>query len=452
MRAFVLVWIGQFISLMGTAMTQFGLTIWAYQLTGQATALALVGFFNFAPTVIFSPIAGALVDRWNRKLVMMLSDLGAGAATIFIFIMYASGNLQMWHLYVAGFVTGVFQSFQFPAYSASISLMLKKEDYARAGGMMMLAEAAPAIVAPVLAGFLLGTIDLSGIILIDIITFIVALAALFVVYIPQPPATEAGRQGKGSLLAESAFGFRYIFARPSLLGLQMVFFSVNLIASFTNVLVAPMVLARTNQDETLLGFVVSAIGVGGVIGAAILSAWGGPKRRVHGVLIGNALGSLLGIVLMGVGNSIFIWVTAAFFFSFFIPFINGSNQAIWQAKVAPDVQGRVFAARRLIAQITVPVALLLTGPLADQVFEPAMREGGVWTSAFSWLVGTGPGAGMALMFILFGLIGVMVGFGGYLFPAIRNAEDLLPDHKMDAMPAPANAADTTGEPAPQQAG
>ncbi|MFN8373388.1 MAG: MFS transporter [Anaerolineae bacterium] len=445
MRAFTLVWIGQFVSILGTAMTQFGLTIWAYQITGQATALALVGFFNFAPTIILSPIAGALVDRWNRKLVMMLSDLGAGIATIFVVIMYATNNLQMWHLYVAGAFTGAFQAFQFPAYSASISLMLRKEDYARASGMMMLAESAPNIIAPVTASFLLAAVGLSGIMVIDIVTFVFALITVFIVFIPQPPVTEAGRKAQGNLLQESIFGFRYILARPSLLGLQLVFFSINLVASFTNVLVAPMILARTNQDATTLGLVQSVFGIGGVIGAVLLSVWGGPKRRVHGVLLGMIASSLLGQTLMGLGNGLIFWLPAAFFFMFFIPVINGSNQAIWQAKVAPDVQGRVFSARRLIAQITVPVALILTGPLADRVFEPAMMPGGALASIFGGVIGTGPGAGMALMFVLFGALGVVVGLGGYLFPAIRDAEDLLPDHHADAQQAP----QPVGEPAQQ---
>jgi MFS transporter, DHA3 family, macrolide efflux protein len=447
MRAFTLVWIGQFVSLMGTAMTQFGLTIWAYQMTGEATALALVGFFNFAPTVILSPIAGALVDRWNRKLVMMLSDLGAGVATIFIFIMYSTGNLQMWHLYVAGVVTGAFQAFQFPAYSASISLMLKKEDYARASGMMMLAESAPNIVAPVLAGFLLVVIGLSGIMIIDIVTFIFALFLLYLVFIPQPPVTEEGKKGQGSLLKESLFGFSYIFARPSLLGLQLVFFSINFIGSIGGVLIAPMILARTGQDEVIYGLTQSAFGVGGVIGAIVLSVWGGPKRRVHGVLLGMVASSLLGQMLMGLGNGLVFWLPAAFFTMFFIPVINGSNQAIWQAKVAPDVQGRVFSVRRLIAQITAPAAMLISGPLADRVFEPAMMPGGTLASTFGSVIGTGPGAGMALMFVIFGALGVLVGLAGYLFPAVRNAEDLLPDHNADAMrPVP----EATNEPAAPQ--
>lgn len=429
MPAFTTVWVGQLISLLGSGMTWFALTIWAWEITGQATTLALVGFFAFGPTVLLSPVAGALVDRWNRKLVMMLSDLAAGLSTVVVLILFATDHLEIWHLYVTGAFAGAFQAFQFPAYSAAVTMMLPKEQYTRASGMLSLAGSASGVLAPIMAGVLLGQIGVAGIMIIDIFTFVVAIAALLVVYIPQPAVTEAGREGRGSLWKESGYGFRYIFKRPSLLGLQLVFFGINLIASFSFTVLSPMILARTGNDEIVLGTVRSAMGLGGVVGGLLLSTWGGPKRRVHGVLLGMALSSLLGSLVLGVGDRVLIWAMGAFFAFFFIPIINGSNQAIWQAKVAPDVQGRVFAVRRLIAQITAPLGMLLAGPLADHVFEPAMMQGGSLASSFRGLVGTGPGAGMALMFILTGFLGVMVGLGGYLFPAVRDVEEILPDHQ-----------------------
>jgi hypothetical protein len=190
----------------------------------------------------------------------------------------------------------------------------------------------------------------------------------------------------------------------------------------------------------MLGGVQSVLGIGGVVGGLLLSVWGGPKRRVHGVLLGMTLSSLLGELVLGLGNGPLVWGIGAFFSSFFIPVINGSNQAIWQAKVAPDVQGRVFSARRLIAQLSWPIATLLAGPMADFVFEPAMAAGGALGGAFGGLVGTGAGSGMSLMFVTTGLMGVVVGLGGYAIPAIRNAEDILPDHDAALEPMPAAAA------------
>jgi hypothetical protein len=196
-----------------------------------------------------------------------------------------------------------------------------------------------------------------------------------------------------------------------------------------------MILARTGSDPATLGLVNSLGAVGGFIGGLAMSAWGGPKRRVHGVLAGWVLSSLLGTVLMGLGRGMLVWATAAFLGSFIAPIINGSNQAIWQSKVPPDLQGRVFSIRRLIAWFISPLAMLLAGPLADRVLEPAMLSGGSLTHTFGSLVGAGPGAGMALLFIFCGFAAAGVGLAGYAYPNVRLAEDRMPDHDQ-LQPAP----------------
>lgn len=431
MRGFTIVWIGQLISLLGTGMTRFALTIWAWQVTGEATALALVGFFTFAPTVLMSPVAGALVDRWNRKLVMMLSDLAAGVSTAVVLILHAGGVLEIWHLYLMGAFTGVFQAFQFPAYSAAVTLMISKEQYGRANGMIGLAGSASNIIAPILAGILIGTIGITGIMTFDVFTFIVAILALLLVHIPQPLPSKEGREVKTSLWRDSLYGFKYIYERPSLLGLLLVFLAVNLTLSISFTLLAPMILTRTSNNSMVLGAVQSAFGVGGVVGGLIMSAWGGPRRRINGVLIGMALQFVFGQTLMGLGRGPYVWAAAAFSTLFLLPIVNGCSQAIWQAKVPPAVQGRVFATRRLIAQISNPVGTVLAGPLADYVFGPAMMPGGILTPVFGWLVGAGTGAGMSLMFVMTGALGTIVSIGAYAFRTIRNVEDILPDHDAD---------------------
>ncbi len=428
MRAFTLLAVGQAISLIGSGMTQFAVIIWAWEITGQATSLALAGFFGFAPVVLISPLAGALVDRWNRKLVMMLSDLAAGLATIALLLLYLFDALRIEHIYILAAFVGVFQAFQWPAFSAAISLMLPKEQYARANGMLELARAGSGILAPLLAGAVIGFAGIPWVFALDIFTFTFAIGALLAIHVPQPRQSQAGSRGRGSLWKESLYGFRYIWERRSLFWLQMVFFFINLTATFGYTVMAAMILARTHDDTVTLGAVQSAGALGGVAGGLLMSVWGGPKRRIHGVLLGMAASSLCGTLLMGLGRSLPLWAVAAFLGSLFIPVLNGSNQAIWQAKVAPDVQGRVFAVRRLIAQITAPLAMLLAGPLADYVFEPAMAADGALSQGFSWLVGSGPGAGMGLMFVISGLMGVLVGLGGYVFPLIRDVEALLPDH------------------------
>jgi MFS transporter, DHA3 family, macrolide efflux protein len=431
MLGFSIVWFGQVISLLGSSMTGFALTFWAWKITGTATALALVGFFSFAPSIIVSPLAGALVDRWDRKLVMMVSDLAAGISTIVVFILYHYGLLEIWHLYITGAFASVFQAFQWPAYSAAISTMLPKKHYARASGMISMAESGANIVAPALAGFLLITIGIAGVLIIDIVTFIIAVSSIAFIFIPRPKVSEVGAASKGSLFKESGFGFRYIASRPSLLGLQLMFFITNFMGGFQFTLMAPMVLARTVGSATAFGAIQSAMGIGGLLGGLLLSVWGGPKRRVHGVLVGMMLCNFFSGVVMGMGQTAWVWAFAAFMTMFFMPVLNGSNQAIWQAKVPPDIQGRVFAVRRLIAQVSSPVAVLLVGPLADKLFEPRLMAGGSWAGTFGALVGTGPGAGMAMLMVISGTIGIVGGLSGYLFPAIRNAETLIPDHSED---------------------
>jgi len=428
MWAFTIIWIGQMISLLGSAMTAFALTLWAWLITGEATALALVAFFSFVPTLLVSPFAGALVDRWNRKFVMMLSDLAAVLSTVVVLLLFSAGNLQIWHLYVTGAFAGAFGAFQFPAYSAAVTTMVSKEQYGRASGMLSTAQFASNIFAPLLAAILLGVIGIAGILTIDVLTFLVAIGALLLPHIPQPKVSEEGRRGRGSLWKESFYGFHYILDRPSLLGLLLIFFGVNLVATFAFTVLSPMVLARTGNDQMALGIVQSAIGVGGVAGSIVLSIWGGPRRKIHGVLIGLTL-AMLGILLVGLGRDAYIWASAAFFAMFFIPIIQGSSQAIWQVKVAPDVQGRVFASRAFIATMSRPVALLAVGPLVDQIFEPAMMPWGGLAPKLGWLVGTGPGAGMSLMFIIAGALGMIVGLIGYAFRNVRDVEGILPDYK-----------------------
>src|SRR5829696_3194765 len=432
MLGFSLVWLGQIISVLATNMSGFALTIFVFQKTGSATSLGLMQVFFITPFLIISPIAGVWVDRYDRKTMMMVSDLTAGVATIAILILQALGMLEIWHLYAAAIFQGIGNAFQWPAYSAAISTMIPKEQYGRANGMMSLIEMGPGILAPMLAGALLPLIQLTGILTIDVVTFILAILILLAVHIPQPKRTEEGAQAQGNILQEAAFGFRYIFARPSLLGLQLVFFFGNLCAGIAYTVLAPMVLLRTGNNSANLGVVLSAGAIGGVAGGVLMSAWGGFKNRVHGVLAGWIVCSIF-LAVIGIGTTIPVWIVASALSTFFAPLINGSNQAIWQAKVAPDLQGRVFSARRLIAWMTNPISPIIAGTLADYVLEPAMRTQSGLASAFGWLIPPGPGAGMALLVFFGGLGGILAGLAGYFVHAIRHAEDILPDH--DTMPA-----------------
>jgi hypothetical protein len=442
MVAFTVVWLGQMISVIATNMTQFALTIWIFEKTSSATALGLQQVFFITPFLIISPFAGAMVDRYNRKMMMMVSDIGAGVATFVVMALQLAGALQIWHLYVAAAATGIFQAFQWPAYSAAISTMVPKEQYGRVNGMMSLVDAGPGVLAPLFAGALLPLIGLGGIMVIDVVTFVFAVIALALVIVPQPVQSAEHRRAQSNILKESVFGFKYIFSRPSLLGLQLVFLFGNLLAGIEMILKAPMILARTQNSEAIFGIVQSVGAVGAVAGGIVMSAWGGPKRRTDGVLFGHILIGLFSQVVLGLNFGLPGWIGGMIIGGLLVPVINGSNQAIWQAKVPPDLQGRVFSARRLIAWIAQPLSALIAGPLADYVMEPAMKSDGVLPHTFGWLVGTGPGAGIGLLIVITGLLVALVGFLGYLFPQVRNAERILPDH--DA-PAPSDSPSEVAE-------
>jgi DHA3 family macrolide efflux protein-like MFS transporter len=430
---FTIVWIGQIISVLASSMSQFALTIYVFKETESATALGLMQVFYITPFLLISPIAGVMVDRHNRKLMMMVSDLAAGIATLGILAFQALGILEFWHLYITSVIYGLGMAFQWPAYSAAISTMVPKEQLGRANGMMSLIEAGPGVIAPILAGALLPVIGLTGILLFDVVTFLVAIGTLMIVHVPQPARTQEGAQAQGGMLKQAAYGFKYIFARPSLLGLQLIFFAGNLFAGIGLTVLAPMILSRTGNDSLMLGSAETAGAIGGLVGGLIMSAWGGFKRRVHGVLFGW-IWSGISMAVLGVSGGLPVWMAGMAFTSFVVPLVNGSNQAIWQSKVAPDLQGRVFSARRLIAWLTNPISPIIAGTLADFVLEPAARAGSGLPGMFSWLVGTGPGSGMGLLIVFCGLLSALVGFLGYFIHPIYQAETLLPDYDTLAKP------------------
>jgi len=427
MAGFIIIWVGQIVSVLASSMSQFALSIWMYDQTKSALAMGVMQVFFVVPFLLMSPFAGVMVDRHDRKLMMMVSDLAAGLATLGILALQYFGALQYWHLYAASIIYGLGMTFQWPAYSAAISVMLPKEQYARANGMMSLIEAGPGVIAPLLAGALLPLVGLTGLLFFDVATFILAVGALLFVHIPNPPRSAEGERAQGSMLQEAAFGFKYIFARPSLLALQMIFFAGNLFTGIGYAVLAPMILAHTHSDSLIFGSVQTAGAIGGVVGGLAMSAWGGFKKRAHGVLFGWFV-SGCAMLILGLRGGLPVWIFGAALGAFISPLVNSSNQAIWQAKVAPDLQGRVFSARRLIAWFANPISPIIAGALADFVLEPAMQTSSALSSSFGGLVGAGAGAGMSLLIFTSGAFAALVGALGYLFPLVRNVETLLPDH------------------------
>ena len=415
MLGLTIVLAGQAVSILASGMTSFALSIWVFQQTKSATSLGIMQSAFTLPYLLIIPLAGVLVDRYNRKLMMMVSDLTAGLGSLTILILLATGHLQIWHFYLVNILIGLGNAFQWPAYSAAITTMVPKEQYGRANGMMSFVQAGPSAVAPLLAGAFLPVIGLKGILLIDIATFVLAIGALLMVHVPQPVRTVEGQAGKGNLLQEAAFGFKYIFKRPSLLGFVVMLFFANLFLGFPNSVHVPLILPRTGNNSVILGAVETAGALSWTLGSIIMSAWGGPKRRIHGVLLGWTFYCLAGNLVFGLGRSLGVWVPAILVGGVGSSIGIATSQSLLQVKVAPDVQGRVFSARRMLTWFPDTFTPILGGLLADYVMEPAMQNGTWVSKLFGWMAGTDPGSGMAVMMVIFGMMTILAIMSGYVF-------------------------------------
>lgn len=427
MSKFVLIWFGQLISTIGSYMSEFALTLWAWELTGSATALALVGFFSLLPRIFISLFAGIIVDRGNRKHLMMLGDAIAASSTLAILILHLSGQLAIWHLYLAASLNGGFGQIQKLAYSTSITLLVSPQNYTRANSMNSAVHYGSNIVAPALAGVLYPIIGLGGILPIDLGTFIVAIATLVWVQIPQPDGVwreqrEHGRRGKVSKLGvwwrEVTFGIRYTWQRPGLRSLLIVTALFWFAHDLGGAIDEPMILARSDGNSQVVGAIFSAAGIGGVTGAVVLSAWGGTKQRVKGMLAGF-MGAGIAKTVFGLGQSLRVWLPAQFCSSLNFPLLGSSETALWMEATPPELQGRVFAANSLVLELVSAIATLIAGPISDYILEPAMQLPTILSSLFSPIFGKSAGAGMALLYVCCAIAMFSVGAVGYRLPQLK---------------------------------
>lgn len=424
MAVFTLVWFGQVVSLVGSGLTAFALGVWVFQVTGSTTLYSMITVCSRLPGIAVSPMAGALIDRWDRRRVMILSDVGAGLSILSLALLFLAGSLQIWHIGVALIINSALSAFQWPAYSAATTMLVSKKHYGRAAGMVQTGEALGYIASPFIGSVLLLSINLHGIFIVNFATFLFSILTLLLVRIPSPAKSGEDEIVKKSLLREATDGWRYVTSRPGLMALLVFFAASNFFSGFILVLTTPMVLAFASAS--VLGMALSIGGSGMLFGGLVMSAWGGPKRRIHGV-IGFQFLSGLCFALAGLRPSAVLITIAAFFFFFSLTFINGSSQALWQSKIPPDIQGRVFAVRRMVAWSSVPAAYLMAGPLAEYVFEPLMAAGGPLAETVGWVIGVGPGRGIGLLFIIMGILTVLIACAGYFYPRLWLLEDETPD-------------------------
>jgi len=424
MRTFFVIWFGQFISQIGSGLSGFALGVWVFQQTGSATKFALTVLLSMLPNILVAPLAGDTVDRWDRRKVMAVSDSAAAVATLAVAGLLFMGRLQLWHIYVATVVISLGSTFHSLAYSAITTILMPKEHLGRANGLIQLGQSATPIVSPLLAGVLVMTIKIGGVLLVDFATFVVALATLVVVRVPRPIRAVEEEEKQQSFWRRVTYGWTFIKARPGLRTLLTLFAITNFAIAMVQVLVVPLVLSFSTPAA--LGTVMSLSGSGLLVGSLLLSVWGGPKRRITGILLLWTLQGLLLIVACIHANIVAVAILL-FGLLFTAPIINGCSQVVWQSKTPLNVQGRVFAVRRMIAFSCTPIAYLLVGPLVDKLFAPALMEGGALAGSVGRIIGVGPGRGISFLFICLGAVVVIVAATGGLYPRLRRIEEELPD-------------------------
>jgi MFS transporter, DHA3 family, macrolide efflux protein len=432
-RAFLLIWVGQVVSAMGSALGSFSLGLWVFEHHRSVTQLSFLATTGGVVALLLSPYAGVIADRYDRRRLLIGCNLASAAATLSIAALLYTGRLEPWHAYPINAVMTGLAILSGPAFLATVSLLVPREHLARASGMAQLAAGASQLVGPLLAGILVAPIGFHGLILIDFATFLFAAATLTLVRIPRPAAAvDAVRR---TVLAEAAQAWSYIRDRPGLVSLLGLFALTNFAIGMVQILLTPLVLSFGKPVD--LGKVNSAGAAGLILGGLALSVWGGPRRRVSGIFAALLVQGAI-LLLGGLRPSLALVAGAAFVFMAGGPFVYGCSQAIWQRKVAPAVQGRVFAISQVVRSSSVPLAFLLAGPLADRVFEPLLAVSGPLAGSVGQVIGTGPGRGIGLMFMILGLGMVLATLFALTSSRLRHVEEDLPDAVASAEARPAN--------------
>ncbi|HEU4326192.1 MAG TPA: MFS transporter [Roseiflexaceae bacterium] len=429
MRTFLIIWFGQLISTLGSSLSSFALGIWIYEQTGEVTQFALVLFSATLPAVILGPYAGLMADRWNRRWLMILSDTGSALATMTIVVLLAQGQLEAWHIYLSSAFTSVMAAIQSPALSATIPLIVPAEQLGRANGMGQIARSLGQLIGPLLGGILLAVIGIQGVIMIDLITFLVAVSSLLLIRFPSYAPRDPGEAGEPWWSAALA-GWRYVLDRPGLLGLLIFFAAINFLLGSIEVLVTPLVLSFTTTE--MLGLILFIGGLGMLCGSLVMSFWRGPVDPMHAILLPQLIGGVC-VAIFGINTSVLVLAVAAFIYFFGIPICDSYTMMVFQQKVAPEVQGRVFAVIGVVANIVLPVSYLVVSLLADRVFEPLMQPGMPLAVQLGPLLGTGPGRGIGLLCAVAGMLAVCATLLAYRYPPLRSLHRDLPDA---VLPAP----------------
>ncbi|MBW4636039.1 MAG: MFS transporter [Iphinoe sp. HA4291-MV1] len=424
MRTFIILWFGQLVSLLGIYVTGYALNFWIFKNTHSATQFALISLFTLLPAIIIAPLAGTLGDRWDKRSIMILSNFGAGLSLLSVALLLFFGRLEIWHIYLATVASNAFSVLQWPAYEATIAQIVPAKHLVRANGMFQLGISISQLIAPALAGFLLVIIEIKGVFILNGISFLFCLVMLLLVRLPKLQTTTKAQGLKSLVWRDALVGWNYIRTRPGLFWLLILMCIYHFVEGISIVLSTPMFLSFTST--AVLGTMLSIAGSGMLLGTALISSWGGGKRRIYTVL-GFTLLSGLCMVLVGLRPDVLLCTVAAFLHFFSLPIIVSARQAIFQSKVLPDVQGRVFAVNRMLINVFLLLSYVVSGPLADNVFNPLLVTNGLLAGSIGKIIGVGPGRGIGLLFIVVGTLMTIVTITSYLSPRLRRVELELPN-------------------------
>ncbi|HSL46689.1 MAG TPA: MFS transporter [Anaerolineales bacterium] len=396
---FFTIWSGQAISLFGSALVQFALIWWLTQESGSATVLAIATLVGMLPQIVIGPFAGALVDRWNRRVIIIAADATIAAFSLLLAYLFATGKVEIWHIYVIMAVRALGGAFHFPAMSASTPLMVPGEQLTRVNGLNQALSGVNSLVAPPVGALLLSILPTQGILLIDVGTALLAILPLFFLSIPQPQRHEEHLESKPNLLKDVRNGLSYIRTIPGFTAIIFMALFLNFLLVPTGALVPLLITKHFEKGAIELGLMESAMGVGIIAGGIILSIWGGFKKKIVTSLIG-IIGLGVGVMLVGLApaNLFLLAIIGNVTLGFMLPVANGPVFAMMQAIVRPDMQGRVMSLINSGATAISPLGLLLAGPFSD------------------WL-------GIRVWFWAGGMLCAMIALAAFFVPVIMNVEN-----------------------------
>lgn len=407
LQHFLLLWSSQTVSELGTAMTSYALIIWVYEQKGTASSITLLTICSFLPTIFFRFIAGTLADRWNKKRIMLLTDLAAACGTITVLVLYSFSILRICHLYVINCLLSFMNAFQTPASFVATSLLVPREHYTRVSGLQSFSGSVVSILAPALGSCLLAFGGMTMVLVCDLVSFSVAFfVLLFFIWIPEIEHTE--EKNRESFLRSCLDGIHYLWEHTALLHITLFVAIVNFLAKLGNDgMISPFVLGRTGNNQQVLGMVQSAVALGLLAGSLVVTLMKPVRNKSRIVFVTTAF-VFLGNIVQSLTLLPLIWCIAAF--ASYIPAVvmNANLMAIMREHIPLEMQGRVFSAKDTLQNCTIPLGLFLGGVLADYVIEPFMAADSPMQKILSHFFGSGSGAGIAVMFFLVGILGIVI--------------------------------------------